>query len=108
MHRIGDRVLAQWPAEMEWWYPGTVIGAEGGAYLIQYDDGDRARLSEAQLRNLYLGVSSRVFGNFQHGGRYYPGKITQVQGQAIHIAYDDGDHEWTTIGQVRVHHGDLR
>ena len=29
------------------------------------------------------------------GSQYYPGTVTEVQGDRIHIQYDDGDKEWT-------------
>ena len=49
------------------------------------------------------GVGKRVVCNFQRAGVYYPGRIGQVgSGGAIHIEYDDGDREWTTIGACRA------
>jgi len=104
---LGDRVLAYWPAEAGWWYPATVIGTGEGQTLVQYDDGDRAPLTDDQLRPLRLGTGSRVYGRWQAGQYYYPGQITQTTGSAIHVGYDDGDEEWTTVGMVRIQQDDL-
>lgn len=47
-------------------------------------------------------VGRRVSCNFQRAGTYYPGRIGQVRpGGAIHIEYDDGDREWTTMSACR-------
>jgi hypothetical protein len=107
MPGLGDRVLAVWPAEVGWWYPATVLFADGDRALVQYDDGDRATVTENQLRPLRLGTGTRVHGRWQAGELYYPGAITQTTGAAIHIAYDDGDEEWTTVAAVRVQEADL-
>jgi DNA repair protein Crb2 Tudor domain len=104
---LGDRVLAVWPAETGWWYPATVIGVDGDRALVQYDDGDRAPVTTDELRLLRLGTGARVFGRWQAGQSYYPGQVTQTTGNAIHIAYDDGDEEWTTVGLVRVQQNDV-
>ena len=107
MLRVGDRVLAAWPAEEEWWYPGVICGMAGFEVDVQYDDGDRATLSQSDVRPLALGIGSRVWGRWQAEACYYPGTITRQLGAAIHIDYDDGDAEWTTIGMVRVHIEDV-
>lgn len=57
---------------------------------------------EARITSENLTVGSRVFGNWQRRGLYYPGKITDRRGDTITILYDDGDRETTTIAVVRV------
>lgn len=103
MLSIGTRVLAKWPAEQEWWYPGTIVGGGDGSVVVQYDDGDRTELQTDEVGPLMLGVGARVYVRWQTGPAYYPGRISEVLGSAIHVNYDDGDREWTTIGLVRVH-----
>jgi hypothetical protein len=48
-----------------------------------------------------LQVGDRVEGNWKGLGRYYPGQITQKKSDNIHVQYDDGDQEWTTLDRVR-------
>ena len=105
---IGDRVLARWPVEVDWWYPGVVVGTDGPLVLVQFDDGDRSALEDSLTCPLdAVGAGRRVFGRFKGGTYYYPGTIDIRTGAAIHILYDDGDTEWTSVGMVRVHRDDV-
>lgn len=104
---IGDRVLARWPQEVEWWYPGVICDTADGFYHVQYDDGDRAALDREQVRPLQLTPGTRVYCRWKGGQSYYPGVITSVQGDAIHVDYDDGDKEHTAISMLRMNQADL-
>jgi hypothetical protein len=95
----GDRVLAQWDA---YFYPGRVQLAEPTRCFVRFDDGDAGWVDSRVVLPLDVGLGSRVFGNWKGQGAYYPGVIDQCSGESIHINYDDGDHEWTTIDRVRV------
>lgn len=92
---------------MEWWYPGTIVSTNGDAFEVQYDDGDRTTLNSAQIKPLQITVGSRVYGRWKGGAQYYPGKVSIAAGEAIHIDYEDGDKESTTVGMVRVNQRDL-
>lgn len=107
MALVGDRVLARWPAETDWWYPGVVCLAEPAKLEVQFDDGDRAELAPWEVTALQVRIGSRVFGRWQGGKFYYPGQVTEQRGEAIHIVYDDGDQEWSTVSLIRVHQQDL-
>lgn len=107
MFSVGKRILAMWPVEVEWWYPGVVTRIAGPQFEIQFDDGDRTTVSAAEILPLAIGVGSRVWGRYQGGRFYYPGTVSQQEADAIHINYDDGDTEWTTVSMVRVHEDDL-
>jgi hypothetical protein len=98
---VGDRVLAQWSGDT-FWYPGTIQGVEGGQLQVFYDDGERERRPPEKLAPLDLQIGDRVFGRWQHGAVFYPGKLTGRRGETIDILYDDGDRETTTISMVRV------
>ncbi|MFN4260045.1 MAG: hypothetical protein ACK4RK_12185 [Gemmataceae bacterium] len=102
MWQIGDRVLARWPAEVAWWYPGIVCGTSDDFAVIQFDDGDRAQVANEEISEIDISVGSRVFGRWLGGPFYYPGLVTSRRGEAIYIRYDDGDEEWTAIAMVRV------
>lgn len=105
--RVGDRVLAKWTSEWEWWYPGVVCAVEGWSIDIQFDDGDRAIVSAQDVMPLVIRETSRVHGRWQGGALYYPGSVSARVGDAIRIDYDDGDQEWTSISMVRIHRDDL-
>jgi hypothetical protein len=94
-----------WPVEVEWWYPGVVCLVAGNE--VEVDDGDRAVMTVADVTPLAIGVGCRVYGRWTGNRFYYPGRVTEQRGEAIHIDYDDGDGEWTTVSMVRVHHSDL-
>ena len=63
--KVGDRVLAAWPAELEWWYPGTIVAIEGDLFDVIYEDGDRANLTLEQVKPLTIGVGTRVYANWK-------------------------------------------
>jgi hypothetical protein len=99
--KTGDRVLVKWSKDA-YWYPATVAGVEDSMYSIEYLDGDSEYRFEKFLQAEKLGPGDAVFGNWQGKGKYFKGKITKRNGDDIHIKYDDGDQEDTTIGRVRV------
>lgn len=104
---LGDRVLAKWPQEEQWWYPGVVTDSDGASVEVTFDDGDRSRVSVEDVRPLMVRVGSRVYCRWKGGDSYYAGKVSQAQGAAIHIDYDDGDQEMTSISLIRVNRNDL-
>ncbi len=96
---IGDRVLGRWSDG--YYYPATVVSIKGVSAELDYDDGDNAVVPAAQVKSITWKVGTKLECNFQNAGRYYPGTITQKNGDSIHIDYDDGDKEDTTIGHCR-------
>ncbi len=108
MPSVGDRVLSQWPTEVEWWYPGVVVAAQPGRVLVQFDDGDRSAVADDRTAPLaHVAAGRRVQGRFQGGRHFFAGQVTARTGDALHIAYDDGDEEWTSVAMLRVHERDL-
>ncbi len=99
--KSGDTVLANWSGD-EYWYPATVLSVEGDRFFVVFDDGDKEWSVADRMLPEDLRAGDRVFGNWKNLGRYYPGRITRRDGRDIHITYDDGDQEDTTISFVRV------
>lgn len=97
--RQGKRILGQWSDGR--WYPATVTGQNGNQFNVAFDDGDKADLPAARIRAIDWTVGSRVQCNWKSRGRYYSGTITTSSGLAVHISYDDGDQEDTTISKCR-------
>lgn len=99
--RVSDRVLVHWSQD-EYWYPATITKVSGARYYVVFDDGDEEWTTATRITRENLTAGSRVFANWKHGGKYYPGKITSRRGNTITILYDDGDRETTTLSVVRV------
>ncbi|MBP7738727.1 MAG: hypothetical protein KA369_22320 [Spirochaetes bacterium] len=95
----GDRILGQWSDGQ--WYPARITGMEGADFNVSFDDGDTAVLPASKIRKIDWKVGTRVQCNWKRGGMYYKGTITRMQGESIHISYDDGDQEDSTISICR-------
>jgi hypothetical protein len=108
MASVGERVLAEWPQEVQWWYPGVVVSDAGQAKEVQFDDGGRATLTDSQMIPLSIGVGSRVYCRWKGGQQYFGGVVSSAVGSCIHVDYDDGDKESTSIAMVRVNKSDMR
>jgi hypothetical protein len=89
----GDRVWAPWSSTTL--FVGTVDRIEGKEVHIHFDDGDRGWVQLEQVVPLQIPVGLRIMGRWRMRSQYYPGMVTDVQGDRIHIQYDDGDKEWT-------------
>ena len=48
-----------------------------------------------------MNVGTAVEANWKGKGKYYKGKIAQIDGEKIYIHYDDGDKEWTTLRRIK-------
>jgi hypothetical protein len=98
--REGDRVLACW-YDLNW-YPGVIVSITGKRLHILFDDGDQAMVTPEKVKALDFKVGDRVCCRRRGGPIYYPGEITKQQGEVIHVNYDDGEEETTSIRFVRV------
>src|SRR5262249_18517903 len=90
--RSGDRVWAPWASTTL--FAGTVDRIAGREAHIHFDDGDQGWVQLEQLLPLQIPVGLRVLGRWRMGGQFYPGTVTEVRGEQVHIQYDDGDREW--------------
>lgn len=98
--KAGDRILGQWNDGK--WYPAKITGVAGANFNVAFDDGDVSELPAAKIKKLDWKVGTKVNCNWKNGGTYYPGTITTMQGEVIHISYDDGDQEDSSIGRCRT------
>ena len=96
----GSRVLGQWSDG--YWYPATVQSTHNGQYTLTFDDGDSATVYSNQVTPLNWTTGSRVQCNWLGKGKYYSGTITSQRGHNIHVSYDDGDQENTSVGRCRA------
>jgi hypothetical protein len=96
----GDRIFACWFDGH--WYPGVVLALDGKRVHILFDDGDQAQLTPDKVRPLEIKVGDHVFCRFKGGPAYYPGEVTKKRGEVLHIHYDDGEDETTSVRLVRL------
>ena len=98
-------MLAVWPVEQIYWYPATVRRSTASWVEVSYDDGHKARVKASEVSEIDIEVGSRVYARFKGGPTYMPAEVTQINGEKIRVAYDDGGTEATTISVVRVMRG---
>jgi Domain of unknown function (DUF4537)/DNA repair protein Crb2 Tudor domain len=99
--REGDRVFGCWNDDH--WYPGVVLSPqEENQVHVLFDDGDQAILAPDKLRPLEVNVGDHVSCRYKGGLAYFPGEVTEKRGEVVHIRYDDGEEETTSIRLVRV------
>jgi hypothetical protein len=89
----GDRVWAPWNNSTL--FAGTVDQMRGKEVHVHFDDGDSGWVLLEQIVPLQIVPGLRVLGRWKMGAHYFPGTVTKVEGQRVHIKYDDGDQEWT-------------
>jgi hypothetical protein len=99
--KVGDPVLVNWSRDA-YWYPAKIAKKQEGRYFVEFLDGDEEWTTPTRISAENLEAGDRIFANWKGQGVYYPGRIASRDGQTIHINYDDGDRETTTIGVVRV------
>ncbi|MHC4251992.1 MAG: S41 family peptidase, partial [Planctomycetota bacterium] len=99
--RAGDRALVDWTGDA-YWYRAEVVRPEGGGYLVRYGDGTEERVELARMIEDDIKAGDPVSGRWKRGRRWFPGRVTKRDGDAIHVVYDDGDEEDTTVDFVRV------
>jgi hypothetical protein len=69
---------------------------------VLYDDGDQAMITPDRLKPLRFRAGDRVWCRRGGGPVYYGGEIARVRGEVIHVEYDDGEKEVTSVRFVRV------
>lgn len=96
----GDRILAPW--EPQWLYPGVVRRVQGDVAEIDFDDGDHASRYLAELRPVEVQKGDRVYARRDKGPKmYYPATVLAVRGEEVHVRFEAGGEEWTTVSYLR-------
>lgn len=97
---VGDRVLAPW--EPQFLYAGTLREVRNDEAHVAFDDGDSGWVPLAELQELHVTVDQFVLCRKEMGQLFYPATIEDVSGETVHVRFEDGDVEWTTVAAVRV------
>ena len=95
-----DRIMAQ---DVDGYtYPAEILSIDGDKVVVHFLDGPERMLTPELVKPFALKAGMSVECRWKGGQTYFPGKLTQVEGDRAHIAYNDGDEEWTTIRLVRL------
>lgn len=96
----GDRVWAQDVDGCT--YPAEILSIDHDKIIVHFLDGPERMLTPELLKRFDLRVGTAIECRWKGGQMYFPGKISQIEGDRVHINYDDGDKEWTTVRLVRL------
>lgn len=97
----GDRVLA-YDCD-EYIYPAEIVAIQDDHQIIvQYLDGLERMLTPELIKRFDLRPGLKVECRFSGGPHSFPATLTKVDGERIHVKYDDGDDEWTSIRLFRI------
>ncbi len=83
-------------------YPAEVLSIDNDKVLVHFLDGPERMLTPELIRPFKIEIGTAVECRWKGGQTYFPGKITQIDGDRVHLAYNDGDQEWTTVRLVRL------
>jgi hypothetical protein len=103
--KAGDAVWAEWKANA--WFHGKIAKVDGKDFHIAFDDGDKAIVDASKIaldrapKKDMVKVDTRVLAKFKQG-RFYPAKITKIDGDNYHIKFDDGDVGKVTLDDLRL------
>lgn len=96
---VADKVHGNYKGRGKW-YPGRIkCIRDNGSIDIVYDDGEAETIVDRSLirrssRSSPLLVNDIIEGNYKGRGNWYPGKVSQDNGDGTYeIAYDDGESE---------------
>jgi hypothetical protein len=98
--RPGDRVWAPWQKGVL--FAGTVDKLRDEEAHVHFDDGDAGWVHCVQLLPLEIPMGLRVVSSWKMKGQYRPGIVAEVDGERIHIHYDDGNKEWTKAAALAL------
>lgn len=96
----GDRVLAF--DSDGCLYPAEIVMIDHDRVTVQYLDGPERMLTPELIKRFDLRVGMTVEGRWSGGPHHFLGKIDKVEGERIHVVYEDGAEEWTTIRLIRI------
>jgi hypothetical protein len=99
--RTGDKVLARF-RNGGYWFVGRVVRRDGTRVEIAYLDGTNETLPEDSVRPFDWTTGTKVSCEWKRQRKYYGGTITSLDGDNVHVRYDDGDQEDTSIAFCRV------
>jgi hypothetical protein len=96
----GDRVLGALPDG--YLYPADLLISDSDRVVLQFLNGIQGAVTPELVSALSVETGMRVEGRWRGGQEYFPGEIDRLKGERLHVRYDDGDEEWTTVRLIRI------
>jgi hypothetical protein len=97
--QLGDRVLANFRANGNW-YPAVAVKATETEVQVVYADGAVETRASGELRPDALGAGDRV--QAPRRGATAGGTVEERRGTAVRVRFADGTNSWLSLGQVYV------
>jgi len=98
---VGNRAFAYWEAD-QYYYPATITQVEGDDIYIRYDTGEEEWTNSDYLAEMKVAVGDEVESKWSQDGEYYTAQVTAINGEQVHVVYEDGNEEWTSINNLRT------
>jgi Tol biopolymer transport system component len=101
----GEVVWAEWRPNA--WFHGKIARVDGKDLHIAFDDGDKATVDASRIApdrvpgKDMVKVGTRVLARFKQI-RFYPGKITKIEGDRYDVKFDDGDVDNVALDDLRL------
>lgn len=102
MWNVGDRILALWPGDRQWWYPAVVCGVDDDQLEVQFDDGDRSMVPLSDVMRPEFPEGSGVQARLGRDLRYYPALVVRQRGAALLLRFTNDAEVWTSAALVRT------
>jgi hypothetical protein len=87
-------------------YAAQITARQGDRIEVRYDDGTEEDTTVLALAGLSPAAAAavkpgdRVTVNWKNTGRFYDARVTAREGDKIHVQYDDGGEEDTTVSAI--------
>ena len=102
---VGQAVYAEWTPNG--WYHGKIDVSCATGWHIAFDDGDQKCCTPQQIvldvvpKPAAVKVGAKVLAQWTNQ-RFYPGKVSAINGDNYSITFDDGDKGTVKIAQIRL------
>lgn len=97
----GDRVLA-YDCD-EYIYPADIVQIEDEQRIIvQYLDGPERMLTPELIKRFDVRPGLKIECRYNGGQHFFPGTLQKLEGERVHVKYDDGEEEWTSVRLLRI------
>ena len=97
----GERCFARSKAD-GCYYAAAIQQEVAPEFQVKFDTGEEAWVDATDLASAELPVGTRVQARWKSGSVYFHGKVMQKTADGVHVHYDDGDQEWTTLNMLRI------
>ncbi len=103
--KVGDLVFVNFKNYGRF-YKALIAARQGDRIQVRYDDGTQEDTDVSAIAGLTpeaaaaVTAGDRATVNWKNYGRFYDAQITARDGDKIHVKFDDGEEEDTTIAAI--------